>query len=169
MNRYPLAQDLMTRPVRRLTVDATISDAAKFLLRNGISGAPVIDERGRWTGVLSLSDVARHVQDRLVTLPVVDRKRERTLQSREPIPEGFQFEGFEHTLVQDLMTPGLYSVFPEATLAEVLRTLTTQKIHRVFVIGEEGEMLGVVTTMDVLKWMEAQVRKPAVPPKAQIA
>ena len=153
------AKDLMSRPVRRLTTTASARDAAEFLLRWGISGAPVEDEHGRWVGVFSLSDLARHVQDRLVKLPTVDPKRERTLETREEIPSGFGFEGFEDTEVGDLMTGGVYSVFPEATLEEVVRTMSAQKIHRVFVISDKGAIEGVITTMDVLKWMDSQFRE----------
>lgn len=154
-----LAKDLMTRPVRRLTTSATARDAAEFLLRWGISGAPVEDEHGRWVGVFSLSDLARHVQDRLVKLPTIDPKRERTLETREEVPAGFGFEGFEDTRVGDLMTGGLFSVFPEATLEEVVRALSTQKVHRLFVISDKGTLEGVITTMDVLKWMDGQLRE----------
>ena len=153
-----LAKDLMTHPVRRLTTEANVRDAAEFLLRWGISGAPVEDEHGRWVGVFTLNDLARHVQDRLVKLPTVDPKRERTLETREELPEGFGFEGFEDTRVGDLMTGGLYSVFPEATIEEVVRALVVQKVHRLFVIDEKGKIEGVITTMDLLRWMDAQAR-----------
>lgn len=158
MTSETTARELMVRPVRKLISDATVRDAADFLLRWGISGAPVVDAHGRWVGVFTLNDIARHVQNRLVELPVIDPKQERTLETREEIPEGFHFEGFEDTRVGDLMTPGLYSVFPDATLEEVVRTMTGQKIHRVFVITEGGEIEGVITSMDVLKWMERRYR-----------
>jgi CBS-domain-containing membrane protein len=157
-----LAKDLMARPVRRLTTAASARDAAAFLLRWGISGAPVEDEHGRWVGVFTMNDLARHVQDRLVKLPTIDPKTERTLETREEVPEGFGFEGFEDVRVGDLMTGGLYSVFPEATLEEVVRTLTSQKIHRVFVLSDKGTIDGVITTMDVLRWMDAQYREQRV-------
>ena len=54
------------------------------------------------------------------------------------------------------MTSGLYTVFPEATLDEVVHAMTTFKIHRVFVIGERSELLGVITSMDILRWMNGQ-------------
>jgi len=159
MTSEATARELMIRPVRKVTSDATVRDAADFLLRWGISGAPVVDAHGRWVGVFTLNDIARHVQNRLVELPVIDPKAERTLETREEIPEGFHFEGFEDTRVGDLMTPGLYSVFADATLEELVRTMTGQKIHRVFVISEGGEIEGVITSMDVLKWMERRYRE----------
>ena len=137
--------------MRRLTTEANVRDAAEFLLRWGISGAPVEDAHGRWVGVFTLNDLARHVQDRLVKLPTVDPKAERSLETREEIPPGFGFEGFEDTRVGDLMTGGLYSVFPEATLEEVVRAMADRRIHRLFVINEKGGLEGHKKGSDVHK------------------
>ena len=152
-----LARDLMSRPVKRLTATTPVRDAAAFLARNSISGAPVIDARGRWIGVFTQKDLARHVQNQLVR----ERHRERTLESREPVldPAGEPTEEFGRTPVKDLMTKGMFTVFPESTLDEVVRSMVTFKIHRVFVIEEAtGELEGVITTLDVL---QALHEKPA--------
>ena len=167
MSRIINAEDLMSKPVRRLMADAPVRDAAEFLLSPGISGAPVADDQGRWMGVFTMNDIARHVQERLVNLPEVDRKREHAKETGEPIlgREGFHFEGFEDTKVSDLMTPGLITIFPEAGLPEIARSMISHKIHRVFVITEDGDIEGVITSMDVLKWVDKEAtrarRKPA--------
>lgn len=151
-----LAKHLMSRPVRRLTPRATIRDAAEFMLRFGISGAPVVGPKGELVGVLSMTDIGRHVQNRLLELPVMDPARERARETGEGIPlnDGFHYEGFEDERVEDFMTPGVVTVFEEATLRQVVRSMVSQKIHRVFVLSDEGELRGVITTMDILKWME---------------
>src|SRR6516225_2743241 len=50
------AADLMTAPVVTLTQDMPLREAANFLAREQISGAPVIDSEGRCVGVLSATD-----------------------------------------------------------------------------------------------------------------
>jgi CBS domain-containing protein len=50
------AEDLMTPDVVLLSEDTLLQDAARLLLRNRISGAPVIDAQGRCVGVLSAMD-----------------------------------------------------------------------------------------------------------------
>src|SRR5689334_524723 len=144
-----LARDLMSRPVKRLTASTSLRDAAAFFVRHGISGAPVVDARGRWLGVFTQRDLARHVQERMVVV-----RGERTLESREPaLPEsGEPPPDFGRTPVRALMTRGLYTVFPDATLAEVMRAMVSFGVHRLFVIDEkDGEILGVITTLDVLR------------------
>src|SRR6185503_12634297 len=151
MRKTALARDLMRHPVRQLTARTPVREAAAFLLRQGISGAPVIDEHGRWVGVFTQHDLARYLQRRIVPqLP------ERTLESREGVDglRALSSERFGDTPVSYFMTTGMFTVFPEATLEEVVRTMTSFKIHRVFVIEEKGgELQGVITSMDVLRWM----------------
>jgi len=149
MKESVLARDLMSRPVRRLTSSTPVRDAAAFLLRHRISGAPVVDAHGRWVGVFTQKDLARHVQKALAV-----PREERTLESREPVLDaaGMPTEEFGKTPVRELMTRGLFTVFPDATLEEVVRTMVAYHVHRIFVIEpERGELEGVITTMDVLR------------------
>jgi len=142
----------MSRPVRRLTASTPVRDAAAFFMRHGISGAPVVDGHGRWLGVFTQRDLARHVEERMVA-----SRRERTLESREPVLDagGMPSDEFGRTPIRALMSQGLFTVFPDATLAEVLRALVSFEVHRVFVIDEKtGALEGVITTLDVLRALE---------------
>lgn len=156
MAKKILARDLMKHPVRQLTAAAPVRDAAAFLLRHGISGAPVLDEHGAWMGVFTQNDLARYVERKLVPSKV-----ERTLEAREPAADlfGMPPDRFGETPVREFMTPGMFTVFPDSTLEEVIHTLTANRIHRVFVIEEKGGLLqGVITTMDLLRWMDRRRR-----------
>ena len=46
------AQDIMTKNVITISKDATLADLSKLLLKNKISGVPVIDEERKtgWNG-----------------------------------------------------------------------------------------------------------------------
>jgi predicted transcriptional regulator len=157
VNQNVLASDLMSRPVLRLTLRTRIHEAADFLLRHGITGAPVEDEHGRWKGVFSMNDVARAVAERLGRSHAT-----RTLEARESsAPETtLTLDGLGDVQVGELMTLGMVTVFPVATLAEVVRSLLSSKIHRVFVIREEDNQLeGVITTMDVMRWLDGSGRE----------
>jgi CBS-domain-containing membrane protein len=146
MLRQVLARELMNSPVRQLTDRTTVRDAAAFLIRHGISGAPVIDDHNRWLGVFTLNDLARFVQQRI--LPRKD----------EPFP-GLP-DRFGRTPIRQLMSFGLFTVFPDSPLEDVVHALTAFKVHRVFVIEERSQaLLGVITTMDLLRWMDLRHQK----------
>jgi len=130
-----------------------VRDAAAFLLRHGISGAPVLDEHGRWIGVFTQNDLTRYVQNRI--LPGLS---DRILESRELVAHllcVLPAEELGKTPVSEFMTAGMFTVFPETTLDEVVHTMTAFKVHRVFVIDEsDGTLLGVITTMDILRRLD---------------
>jgi CBS domain-containing protein len=153
MAKKTLARDVMRTPVRQLTAWTPVRDAAAFLLRQGISGAPVIDEHGQWVGVFTQNDIARYVQNRLVPSAA-----DRTLEARGAPDLPFSStDRFGETPVREFMTAGLFSVFPESTFEEVIHALSAFKVHRVFVIEErKGALLGVITTMDVLRHLDQQ-------------
>jgi CBS domain-containing protein len=159
MNKSLVARDVMSHPVCQLQSLTPVRDAAAFLLRHGISGAPVLDEHGHWAGVFTQNDLARYVQNR-----IIPSAQARSLESREQVPDPFTLpsDEFGRTPVKEVMTPGMFTVFPEATLAEVIHAMTSFKIHRVFVISErEGELVGVITTMDILRRLDRETPKVA--------
>lgn len=154
MRKTILARDVMHSPVRQLTTWTPVREAAAFLLRQGISGAAVIDEHGHWAGVFTQSDLARYVKER-----VVPGAEDRSLEAREGADRrGFSTDRFGDTTVREFMTVGLFTVFPDTTLEEVIHALTSFEVHRVFVIDElKGELLGVITSMDLLRYLDEQV------------
>src|SRR5690349_13857375 len=54
-----LASDIMTRDVAVVHPETTLLDAVKLMAARGISGLPVVDERGGVVGMLSEADLLR--------------------------------------------------------------------------------------------------------------
>ena len=50
------AHQIMTRKVITVKADTSIRDAANLMLKNHISGLPVVDEAGRLIGIVSEGD-----------------------------------------------------------------------------------------------------------------
>jgi CBS domain-containing protein len=58
-------------------------------------------------------------------------------------------------LVRDLMRPGVLTCKPDATLGQVARQLTEHHVHALFVAGEGGDIIGIITDFDLLagEWL----------------
>ena len=54
-----LAQDIMTLSPLTIDMNANIGDAAKVMLRNGISGLPVVNGKGNLVGIITRTDITR--------------------------------------------------------------------------------------------------------------
>lgn len=136
------AEDLMMPDPVSLPQGATVRDAAALFTDKQISAAPVIDDAGRPVGVLSRTDIVRHVQD---TVRAVDEKS-------EPPPEGTVSGETNEVLIDEIMTPAVLSIPPSASVIEVVAMmLGLGQVHRLFVIDEAGTLVGVISARDVLR------------------
>lgn len=63
-----VAGDVMTSPAITITADATVSEAAREMLKNGVKRLPVVDRSGQLVGIVSRVDLVRvfaHSDDEL--------------------------------------------------------------------------------------------------------
>jgi len=152
------AADLMTANPMSVRENATLREALGLLIDKGYSAAPVIDNAGRPVGVLSRSDLLVHdreTADHLRVEPEFYHKSELQTAAGEPLGRGFEVERVDRTQVRDLMTPAVFCVAPDATAAKVVTDLLNLKVHRLFVVDEDGVLVGVVSAMDVLRHLHA--------------
>jgi CBS domain-containing protein len=141
------AADLMTWNPVSVHQDAALGEVIALLTDREISAAPVIDDAGRPVGVVSRTDIVRHL--RAKGLPAFEA-------GAEPPPEGTLEAGFSSatdlTPVREIMTPAVLSVAPTAPVIEVVGMLVgVGRVYRLFVIDEGGVLVGVISVLDVLR------------------
>jgi CBS domain-containing protein len=150
------ARDLMKSPVVAVETDISLSEAARVMSDNEVSGLLVLNYQGQAVGVVSLSDIAS-------SLAGLERRpgepggfyrfgglamAEGGEGVREEWEEGEE-EPLRETTVGEIMSPEIISVGPDTPVPEVAKLLWERRIHRVFVSGG-GAPVGVISTMDVL-------------------
>jgi CBS domain-containing protein len=150
------AEDLMTRNPVSINANATVHEAIALLIDKGISAAPVIDRAGRPVGVLSRSDILVHDREKIDYLkpaPAYYHEADLTLSTGEKLPEGYQVENVDTVRVRDLMTPAVFSVAPDAPPGRVVSDMVDLKVHRLFVVDRNGVLVGVISALDVLRFL----------------
>jgi CBS domain-containing protein len=173
-----LVRDIMQADVVTVTTDATARHLARLLADEEISGVPVLDGNGALAGVVSSTDLVRLAADEagvevraggipLGVDPALDSEADDGESDAEQDPYGFflpedsPFAGqrvleqwseseFDAVLVKDIMTPVSFSVPPDTPLPELCEFLMKGRIHRAVVV-EDGRLVGIVTSVDVLK------------------
>jgi CBS domain-containing protein len=148
------AAELMTENPVSVNEIATLREAMALLIDKGYSAAPVIDTAGRPVGVLSRSDLLVHdreTADHLREAPEYYDRHELKAPGGERLGAGFQVENVDHTLVRDLMTPAVFSVSPDTPASRVVSELLNLRVHRLFVVDDRGVLVGVISTMDILR------------------
>jgi CBS domain-containing protein len=152
------AADLMTENPVSISETATVEEAIALLVEKGFSAAPVIDQAGRAVGVLSQRDILIHDRERENYLEPIPRKFEDASLAEhfgEPPGAGFQVVRGDGTVVRDIMTPMVFSVSPEAPAAKVVEQMLAMKFHRLFVVDDDGILVGVISALDILQRLQA--------------
>lgn len=125
------AREIMRRNPRSIDREATVADAAEFLTARRIGAAPVIDDAGRPIGVVSRTDIVRHVR-----------------------AGGMAAPDLEGRTVESIMNPTVYFALPNTSLKSVINKMLRRKINRLFVIDEHGVLIGVISALDVLRGLQ---------------
>jgi CBS domain-containing membrane protein len=110
----------------------------------GISAAPVVDEQGKPIGFVSKTDVVRQLRR-----PSPGERPEGATQ----VQPWWDAEGLSRLTVGEIMTPAVYSLSPETTVADATAVMAFEGTHHLPVVDASGTLVGMVSALDVLDWM----------------
>lgn len=153
------AAELMTPNPVSIRDNATVREAVAFLTDKGFSAAPVIDVAGRPVGVISRSDLLvhdRNTAERVPTGPDYYGRTDFIRTSGQTSVSAFQTGTADPARVCDVMTPAVFSVPPEAPAPRVVSDMVGLKVHRLFVVGSDGVLVGVISSLDVLRHLREE-------------
>ncbi len=153
------AADLMAPNPVSIAAGASVEEAAAFLTDKGFSAAPVIDEAGRPVGVVSQSDIVVHDRESGPYVSGNPEYYERADLSPPRIIRTDVVDG-DPSQVRDIMTPIVFSVAPEAPAFKVIQDMLAYKVHRLFVVGSDGVLIGTISTVDVLRHLRPEEPAP---------
>lgn len=154
------ASDLMNPDVLTVPEDMPIPELAAFLIDQEITGAPVEDADGNLVGVVSVVDIAALIADELDD-DDDDDDEDHDDEAHEAAEEGLLLaegdedededddDDDEELVAADIMTPQVFSVAEDATVAEVASLMLDCHLHRL-VVTREGEAVGIISTSDLL-------------------
>ena len=144
--------DVMTPEPVCANAGSSLRDVARLLDEYEISGLPVIDDQDRLIGVISRTDLLR----RLLEGPPSARRDEDwldllTADSATSVDVDVARLG----TVDDLMSIDPIVARREEKLSKVARRLADERVHRVIIVDEDRHPIGILTTLDLLKYFPA--------------
>lgn len=126
-----------------------IRDARDQLAKRRVSGAPVVDERGRPVGVVSQSDLVRRA-----AAPPTAGSSGRFYSDIE------DYQDIAQTPIDDsddpvetAMTSRVYTVTRETGVAIAASIMRERRVHRL-IVTDRGLVVGIVTALDLLLVLE---------------
>lgn len=132
MARHPHrpVSEIMSAHVVTFTANTTIEQATRVMLDRQISGAPVVDDDNKPIGIVSKTDLIEAWHEHF----------------KSAEPEG-------HTVVGNIMVPYLLAAQQSSPIALVAALMAYEGVHRLLVLDEQSAMVGIVTSLDILRWL----------------
>jgi CBS domain-containing protein len=150
------AADVMVSNVVTVDTTASIADVATILIRNRISGVPVIDEKGSLAGIVSEGDLLRR--------PEADTYVRRSWWLELLTPTETLAADFVKThsrKVTDVMTRDVITAAPDTPLSDIAGLLERHHIKRVPIV-DKGKVVGIVSRANLLQALATLKGKAAI-------
>lgn len=147
-----VAKDIMTKHLSTIRSKDTIHDALMLMAENRLSALPVVNQAGKCTGMISQSDIIAVAREK----DLEDEETEGT--SATSLLFGVSLEEITNERVEDIMSERVVMVAPDELLTEVADKMLQQEIHHIPVVDEEDNLVGMVSTMDILGALRARQR-----------
>lgn len=141
------AKDIMTEDVITVSPSMTIEELARVLMKNQISGAPVVDEEGNLIGIVTENDLI--TQNKRLHIPTILRLFDAFIPLGTSRLEK-EIKKITATTVGEVCTKKVITVEPETPLEEIATIMTEKKIHLIPVV-EKGKIVGIIGKRDIIK------------------
>lgn len=140
-------EEIMTRDPLCVSPGTTASELAQLLEANEISGVPVVDGLNRVVGVVSKTDLLH----RCLSGPVGSGPGTFFRSLAEGIGVGSELDPESLGSVEEFMSAEPVTASPDESISFVARRLADERIHRIVVVDAEQHVLGIVTSLDLLR------------------
>jgi len=127
---------IMARHVVCVQADMPLQEVAAVLVRRRIGGVPVVDDEFRPLGMISKTDLVRR--------SCKDAEEDIELSTAAAAPAG---------CVAEVMTPSVAALSERASVLEAAAIMADRGIHRMPIVGRDGRIVGVVSSLDILGWI----------------
>jgi CBS domain-containing protein len=113
---------IMTQKVASVKISTKISEAIELMKEKNLGGLPVVDDENRVRAIITERDIAHLFADRISDVKVAQ-----------------------------LMSEKVVTALPKTTIFEAEKTMTTQGFRRLPIISD-GKVIGIITTMDIIRF-----------------
>ena len=142
------AKDIMTTRVLTVSPEMGIPEVAQFLLKNKISGAPVMDENNKLVGIITEDDLI--FQDKKVHIPTMVNILGGVIYLESLKHFEKEIEKVVGAKVADIMVKDVVTITEETSIQDIATIMIEKKIH-LFPVLKDDSIVGVVGKADIVK------------------
>ena len=134
--------DIMTENVEVVNKNMLVSQVAHLMLRERVSGYPVVNDDESIAGIVTLTDLFIFL-DKITAEMEFDNKEGRQVSFHNKIVQ------YKEMPVYKIMSENMISIPSNMSLSELINIVIEKKIHS-FPVVEDGALVGIVGRHDIL-------------------
>ncbi len=147
------AKDIMTKDVVTVKPDTSIGDLASLLVKNEISGVPVVDDAGALYGIVTENDLIR--QNKRLHIPTVVSFLDAAIYLESSRKFSEEVQRVTATKVADICARKVISIEEGTTLTDIATLMSEKKVHLLPVL-KAGKVVGIVGKRDIVRAVAQQ-------------
>jgi CBS domain-containing protein len=145
--------DVMSRDPIVVRSETPLNEAIKILAERRISGLPVVDDVGKLVGIISETDLMW--QETGVTPPAYIMFLDSVIYLQNPATYERDLHKALGQTVGEVMSKDPITISPEKTLTQAARVMHDKNVHRLPVLDDGGQVIGILTRGDIVRAMAA--------------
>ncbi len=149
-----IVSDVMSKNPITVKPEMPLKEAIKVLAEQRISGLPVVNENGKLVGIVSETDLMW--QESGATPPPYIMLLDSVIFLENPGRYEKEIHKALGETVGDVMTKNPLTTTPEQLLSAAAKVMHERDIHRLPVLDNNGEVIGILTRGDIIRSMVAE-------------
>ena len=133
--------EIMTEEVQVVERDQELQDVVEILTEYSVQHVPIV-EGGRLVGLVSAGDIMEYSMNTL------------SKQFGQP-PDT---STIEHAKIEKIMQTGIVTLSPRSTVLAAAEILSRGDIHSVPIIDDQENLIGIVTSTDLINFLRNQMQ-----------
>ncbi|OGI29161.1 MAG: hypothetical protein A2288_03580 [Candidatus Moranbacteria bacterium RIFOXYA12_FULL_44_15] len=144
----------MTGDVTSVTPDTKVTEVARILFQHRFHGMPVL-ENGKVVGIITEDDFYIKDSDNLFLPSYINFLKDVRTVDNLPRDKEEKIRKILNARAADIMTPDCLTASPDWEVDALLARMKETKFNTWPVAGEKGNLLGIVTLMDIVGLMQS--------------
>ena len=145
--------DVMSRDPVVVRVETPLNEAIQILAERHISGLPVVDDVGKLVGIISETDLMW--QETGVTPPAYIMFLDSVIYLKNPATYERDLHKALGQTVGEVMSKNPITISPDKTLREAATIMHDRSVHRLPVLDDTDQVIGILTRGDIIRAMAA--------------
>jgi CBS domain-containing protein len=147
------AKDIMTRDVVTVRPETSIEELASLLVKNQISGVPVVDANGALAGIVTENDLIS--RNKRLHIPTVVSFLDAAIYLESSKKFADEVKRVTATKVADICAKKVVTINEDTTLSDIATIMAEKKVYLLPVV-RAGAVVGIVGKRDVVRAVAQQ-------------